>query len=116
MGLLDRMTGTPNTSLPLDSSEAVPSAPVYDRLQVVINYMTTMGKQMSGGQSNPKLSLFNKIMSEMMKEVTEFPAPIVELYLKQFAGLVYWTSTGEVIEGVEFPPGFVESVPKAIDA
>lgn len=109
------MSGVSRNTTPELSSAPAPEAPVYQRLRVVLNYMSTMGKQMSGGESNAKLGLFNKIMSEMMREITEFPAPIVELYLKQFAGLVFWTASGEELEGVEFPPGFTASAPKELE-
>lgn len=109
------MSGTShNSTTPDISPDQGPEAPVYARLRVVLNYMSQMGKQMSG-EKNPKLGIFNKIMSEMMKEVTEYPPAIVELYLKQFAGLVFWVADGDVIDGVEFPPGFTASVPKTLE-
>lgn len=111
------MTGTSrntpdSSSLPVQ----VPDAPVISRLRTVLGYMSQMGHQMAAanGGSNAKMGLFNKIISEMLKEITEFPPALTELYLKQFAGLVFWTATGEVLDGVEMPPGFEAEVPAAL--
>ena len=107
MGILDRMLDKGRNTRPaLESStpdQAVDGeAPVYDRMEKVIKYASSMVP--SGNKSG---MIMKRVGADMLEEIRTFPPEIVELYLKQFAALMFWVAEGNTLDDFPLPPDFL---------
>lgn len=76
-------------------------APVIQRLQTVVKYVSSMVPKGAKGAS-----IVNRVASEMLLDVTEIPPEFVEFYVKQLSVLLYWTATGETLDDMPLPEDF----------
>ncbi|HEY6020720.1 MAG TPA: hypothetical protein VIY48_12740 [Candidatus Paceibacterota bacterium] len=105
MGILDRMMdkGRNSTPLALESSTPAPEAEavVYRRLNSVLDYVSKMVPADAKGAK-----IAQRIGREMVGDLSEVPPEIVEFYIKQLAGMMFWCATGETLDGVVLPEDF----------
>lgn len=58
--------------------------------------------------------MFQKLWQEAILELQEVPPELVEQQFASTTALMYWISTGQVIENVPMPDGFWDHVGAAI--
>lgn len=110
MGMLDRMRDkgrTQGTPLALESGIQAPEvdAPVYQRMQTVVEYITTMMPDDFKGAKIAK-----RVGRELVTDMAEIPPVFVEFYTKQLTAMMYWVATGEKMEDMPLPADFGDSV------
>jgi hypothetical protein len=50
--------------------------------------------------------LLNKILGESLRDLSEVPPDVLEFYLSQAVGALYFTATGTVLSDLGLPPDF----------
>lgn len=108
--LMDMITAksTEVASLPSESStlvEAEPPHPIHARLRAAIDFMMKDILQ-SPETSNRAKFFIKKMMEEGFAELNDAPPEIVHDHFLQSTALMYWVSTGELIQNLPMPEGF----------
>lgn len=63
---------------------------------------------LAGGKSLP--GIVNRVVREMLSELSEVPPVMVEFYSKQAAAMIYWISSGEENPDVPLPDNFPKTM------
>lgn len=105
-------------SLPPESEsstlvEVEPQDPIHLRLKAAIDFM--MKDVLSSPQTSNRAKFFiKKIMEEGFSELQDAPPEIVEESFLRSTALMYWVSTGTLIENLPMPEGFWDFSAKQI--
>jgi hypothetical protein len=84
-------------------------ADVIKRLESGMEFLTK-GIIDSPNTSRKAKFMFSKLWQEAILELQEVPPELVEQQFASTTALMYWISTGQVIENVPMPEGFWDHV------
>jgi hypothetical protein len=92
-----------STGEPAESDYAI--NPVIARSAVAVKYMISKGQNSSGAKAGT-MRIVTKIVTEALSDASDVPPAIAEFYMKQLAAMIWWTATGEALEGMPLPEDF----------
>lgn len=93
--------------LPSESSIPAPDdAPIIKRTRLTMDYLLKSIRENSGAEGGKAAFLLNKILGESLRDLSEVPPDVLEFYLSQAVGALYWTATGVVLSDLGLPPDF----------
>jgi hypothetical protein len=54
--------------------------------------------------------IIGRIIGEALSDMSDTPDAVLEFYMTQLSGIVYWCATGDIPEEIPMPPDLAEDI------
>lgn len=81
-------------------------APIIKRTRVTMDYLLRSIRENANPEGGKAAFLLNKILGESLRDLSEVPPDVLEFYLCQAVGALYFTATGTVLADLGLPPDY----------